>query len=94
MKFSCGFTRKSLLYKEGQEVSAEAERLRKWHKKFLWWPTTTSEKDGKRICQWLTFVERRYPYVEAVLEEFILYDTSWIICGKYVVEYRDIKKED
>lgn len=53
MRFKCYLTM--------DEKKAEAEKIKNWHRVFLWWPRTMSGDTGE--CVWLETVERRYPDV-------------------------------
>lgn len=57
MRFNCGLTDAEKRARAKREV----QRLKQWHEVFLFLPTTVEEKDGKKICYWLTKVERNYP---------------------------------
>ena len=48
MKYSCG---------ETWEVTKQ--RLTNWHPFFALFPRTIGAKDGKYICAWLEWIERR-----------------------------------
>lgn len=55
MRFSCGRT--------NEQKAADREvwlaQQNEWHKVFLLRPRTLEEKDGKKICYWLQWVERK-----------------------------------
>lgn len=91
MKFSCGLTDQALLDK----LIAIAKEAREWKRVFLWWPTTVKEENGKRICMWLTHINRRYPNAR-VANDYGYYPVSiYYVYGARIdlsdAEYREIK---
>lgn len=78
MKFSCGETREARIARR----LAELEDKKKWHRVFLWTPVTLDDNGaGKKICLWLCWAERCYPYAYADIsffrEEYILGNPSF-----------------
>jgi hypothetical protein len=55
MKFSCGITSDERY----NRLRSQHKALQQWHDYFLWLPRTIEEVAGKKICYWLTTVERR-----------------------------------
>lgn len=84
MQFSCGETREARRLRLMQQwVNGENQ---KWYRKFAWLPTTVEIKDGKKICVWLGYYERKF-------ESF--YDYHLDAVGLWGADYetRLIKKE-
>lgn len=93
MKFSCGLTDQALLDK----LMAIAREAREWKRVFLWWPTTVKEENGKRICMWLTHINRRYPNAEVASEyghwPVNIYNVHDAKIYLSYAEYQEIKDE-
>lgn len=48
-----------MIFECGETQDAREKRLRDWHPFFALWPRTIEEKDGRKICAWLQWIERR-----------------------------------
>lgn len=55
MIFSCGDTAETEEQKRNAVIAARAQ----WHPFFALMPRTIGEKNGKHICAWLQWIERR-----------------------------------
>lgn len=91
MKFSCGLAPEALV----KWWNDEAAKLREWEKIFLWFPTTTHVEGDREICQWLCFVERRYPNATARDSFGRLLNVVNVMFAKIYkleAEYREVQK--
>jgi len=55
MKFHCGETLEAR-YERYQVIITNAA---KWQRYFAWWPTNVGSENGKEVCIWLGWIERR-----------------------------------
>lgn len=48
-----------MIFSCGETYKAYEVRVSKWHKWFAWHPTTIGIENGRGICVWLQYLERR-----------------------------------
>jgi hypothetical protein len=65
MRFSCG-----------ENWKAREARLKEWHPFFCIWPRTIAVENGKDICAWFEWIERRR------------YFSTTLFCCGWITEYR------
>lgn len=91
MKFSCGLSASG----KRAKLFQKATEAKEWKKVFLWWPTTIKVENGRRVCMWLTYINRRYPSAQVTdLYGYDLYDSCYYGGKLYLgyAEYQEIGK--